>query len=78
MGFLDELKQLAEKRMSHSDGLLMDTLKKTVTNASSNGGDKHDSETDADNSSVGGVPSALKVVKQLHPDDEKRKQHGML
>lgn len=31
MGFLDELKQLAERRSSHSDSLLTDTLNKTRT-----------------------------------------------
>ena len=67
MGFLDELKQLAEKRMSHSDGLLMDTLKKT----SGNDGNKEDTSN-----GTAVKTSALKVVKKLHPDDEKRKQHG--
>lgn len=90
MGFLDELKQLAEKRMSHSDGLLMDTLKKTNLPAngtasealSSSSPDKLDDDQEENHSNTVGVKgstgktSALKVVKQLHPDDEKRKQHG--
>ena len=58
MGFLDELKKLAENRSGNSDGLLIDTLKKT-------------NATSASKSSPG-----MKVVKQLHPDDHKRKQHG--
>lgn len=58
MGFLDELKKLAENRSGNSDGLLIDTLRKT-------------------NAATGKkcLPG-MKVVKQLHPDDQKRKQHG--
>jgi len=72
MGFLDELKQLAEKRISHSDGLLMDTLKKRVVKCKDN-----ENASDCGGDSSGIEPAALKPVKQfVHPDNEKRRQHG--
>lgn len=67
MGFLEELKKLAEKRRSDSDGLLMDTLKKTVQEIRENGVDTHEKQRQC-------LP--LKLIPNRGPDNEKRKQHG--
>lgn len=69
MGFLDEIKKLAERRACENS-LITDTLNKTRPMSA------------MDKNCMMTRPSALnatanKIGKQLHPDDEKRKQHGM-
>lgn len=71
LGFLDELKQLAEKRSSSDSSLLLDTLKKTAAAGIAGDG----INTVIGQAAVG--VGRIRVVKQLvHPDDEKRKRHG--
>jgi hypothetical protein len=67
MGFLDEIKKLAERRACENS-LITDTLNKTRPGT---GTDRPFAVRSAINAAT-----ATKIGKQLHPDDEKRKQHG--
>ena len=60
MGFLDELKKLAERRSSSTDGLLTDTLNKTKVNGIRGQAPQ----------------PPLKKLPIIPANDEKRKQHG--
>lgn len=63
IGFLDEIKKLAERR-TNDHSLITDTLNKTRFSTGPNG------------PAVRLVPIADGKIKHVHPDDEKRKQHG--
>ena len=75
LGFLDELKQLAEKRSSSDTELLLDTLRKTGSDSVSSDQDQRPGSGQQKQTSTPG--GRIRVVKQLHPDDEKRKRHGL-
>lgn len=62
IGFLDEIKKLAERR-TNDHSLITDTLNKTRFGSTGPAG-------------VRLVPIADGKIKHVHPDDEKRKQHG--
>ena len=63
IGFLDEIKKLAERR-TNDHSLITDTLNKTRFSNGLTG------------PAVRLVPIADGKIKHVHPDDEKRKQHG--
>ena len=90
MGFLEELKKLAETRTNCSpDGTLtFNHLKDTIQRSRLGGSDlsttnsshlQSSSSSSGVSSSSSSANSTVKVIpKQLHPDDEKRKKHGMI
>lgn len=76
MGFLEELKRLAEKRRSDSDGLLLDSLKKTTVSATH---DKIEVDGSEDQDKIQDVSEIIineRKIKKSGPDLEKKRQHG--
>lgn len=73
MGFLEELKKLAEKRRTDCDSLLLDSLKKTITIDKM---PKSDDDGDDKMQDISEIIVTGKVVKMPGQDLEKKRQHG--